>query len=71
MRPSALHFVDPTIPGISGRDLVQKSSQTFQAADSHAPSVASAARRFRVVRKALGHLDTRLLRDLGLDRGAS
>jgi len=71
MRPSGIHFVDPTIPGISGSDLIARSTQAVQASDSHTLSGAAGVRRFRAFRKALGHLDTHQLRDLGLDRGAS
>ena len=71
MRPSVIHFVDPTIPGISGPDLIARSTHAVQASDSRSLSGAGAARRFRAFRKALGHLDTHQLRDLGLDRGAS
>lgn len=71
MNPFPIHFVDPTIPGLSGRDLATRPNQAIQVSDPRTSTFASTARRFRVVRKALDDLDTRLLRDLGLDRGAS
>ena len=72
MRPFAIHFVDPTIPGISGRDLVGRSNQAIHAAHTHSGGVpAATARRYHAIRKALGDLDLHLLRDLGLDRSGS
>ena len=72
MRPLAIHFVDPTIPGISGSDLVGRSTQAIHAGHTRTGGApAAAARRFHAFRKALGDLDLHLLRDLGLDRSGS
>ena len=57
-------FVDPTIPGLSARDLVARGGFAFAAA---AEGLA-AWRRERIIRRDLRGLDPALLRDLGLDR---
>jgi hypothetical protein len=60
MTKMAIHFVDPTIPGLSGRDM-------------HADLVGlgGAGRTERLVSRGLRHLSVRLLRDLGLDRASA
>lgn len=59
MIPSAIHFVDPTIPGISGRDLVARLDGF------------GSERREHAIRRGLRGLGRQLLRDIGLDRSAS
>jgi hypothetical protein len=49
-----MHFVDLTIPGLSGRDLVRR------------PDI----RIYGRPRRELGRLDREMLRDIGLDRSA-
>ena len=64
MTDLASRFVDPTIPGLSGRDLLRRAgSLLLQAARGQA-----ALRRDLQIRQDLAHLDRNLLRDLGLDR---
>ena len=64
MTDLASRFVDPTIPGLSGRDLLRRAGDLLlEAARSGA-----AARRELRIRQDLAHLDRNLLRDLGLDR---
>ncbi len=65
---TAIHFVDPTIPGISGRDLVRRAAHAVQPIRGRAGRAIAAARRDFAIRKALAHLDRHQLRDLGLDR---
>lgn len=67
MTDLASRFVDPTIPGLSGRDLLRRAgSLLLEAARSQA-----ALRRDLQRRQDLAHLDRHLLRDLGLDRSRS
>ena len=60
MTEQFLHFVDPSIPGLSGRDLMGRLSKAVQA-----------SREEFVIRKDLAGLDSHQLRDLGIDRGAA
>lgn len=62
-------FVDPTIPGLSIRDLVEKAANAVQTRLDR-ESLASRHRDF-VVKRALAGLDRHQLRDLGLDRAAA
>ena len=69
MTQHTIYFVDPTMPGISGRDLIERAIKSV-----HAFHLGSAdrnpARSDRALRQGLARLDRNLLRDLGLDRGA-
>lgn len=67
----SLHFVDPTIPGISGSDLTEKAVRAVQSTIARPDGARRAARWDVAIRKALAHLDTHRLRDLGIDRGAA
>ncbi len=69
MTQQAIHFVDPTIPGISGRDLIERAIKTMQAwrIGAEKPDRAGAD---RTMRRDLSRLDRNMLRDLGLDRDA-
>ena len=67
---TAIHFVHPTIPGLSGRDLLRRATHAVQATCARAGRASATARSDFAIRKALAHLDRRQLRDLGLDRGA-
>lgn len=71
MTSLALHFVDPTIPGLSGRDLIQRAVQTVAAVCTAKDSPAKQAHRDFTIRHDLAHLDPRLLRDLGIDQNAA
>lgn len=71
MNPLRIHFVDPTIPGISGRDLVERAIESTQAAFSEAGNAFRVAHRSFALRKGLSGLDRHQLRDLGIDRDAS
>lgn len=66
-----IHFVDPSIPGISGRDLVERAIKSVQASYSGAGSAYRSLRQDFALRKGLSKLDRHQLRDLGIDRGAA
>ncbi len=66
-----IHFVDPTIPGMSGRDLIERAIESAQVPFSKAGGAYRAARRNFALRKGLSRLDRRQLRDLGIDRDAA
>ena len=67
----AIHFVDPTIPGLSGRDLIERSIESVQAIGTEAGNAYWAARRDFALRRGLSRLDRHQLRDLGIDRSAA
>jgi hypothetical protein len=67
----AIHFVDPTIPGISGRDLVRRDGAAFESAWLIAGRLCSTRQCERRLRQDLADLDLNQLRDIGLDRGAA
>ena len=64
MTDLASRFVDPTIPGLSGRDLLRRAGGLLLEATRRQ----AALRRDLQIRQDLAHLDRNLLRDLGLDR---
>ncbi len=68
MTQLAIHFVDPTIPGLSGRDLIERSIETVQATGTEAGGTYRAARQDFALRQGLSGLDRHQLRDLGIDR---
>ncbi len=70
MTSLAIHFVDPTIPGISGRSLVARAVEFVQTTRAEAETALHAARRDYAIRKGLARLDRHLLRDIGVDRDA-
>ena len=63
----AIHFVDPTMPGISGRDLIDRAVKSVQTSFGRAGDT----RRDFALRKGLSRLDRHLLRDIGFDRDAA
>ena len=63
---SASYFVDPTIPGLSLRDLQEKAAERIVTHGNATISHADLA-----IRRGLSHLDREALRDLGLDRAAA
>ena len=65
MTQRVLHFVDPSIPGLSGRDLIERPIKAVVPTDSRAHSPA------RTLRGDLSRLDRHQLRDLGIDRNAA
>jgi hypothetical protein len=67
MTQAILHFVDPSIPGVSGRDLARKAIRSVAGVRSRFGGTWGGAR----LRKDLSYLDLRQLRDIGLDRNAS
>ncbi len=67
----AIHFVDPTIPGLSGRDLIERTIESVPATGAAAGGAYRAARRDFALRQGLSGLDRHQLRDLGIDRDAS
>ena len=67
----AIHFVDPTIPGLSGRDLIERTIETVQATYNEAGGAYRAVRQDFALRQGLSGLDHHQLRDLGIDRNAS
>ena len=66
-----IHFVDPTIPGMSGRDLIERAIESAQATSGEDGSAYRAARKDFALRKGLSRLDRHQLRDLGIDRDAA
>lgn len=61
-------FGDPTIPGLSARDLARRAMDTAQALfGGERPG--SGHRDF-LIRHDMAHLDPEILRDIGLDRNA-
>ncbi|MGF1610823.1 MAG: hypothetical protein ACFCUQ_15585 [Kiloniellales bacterium] len=73
MTQLAIHFVDPSIPGLSGRDLplrLVEQAQYAWAACRGAGNALCEARRELCVRRALADLDRNQLRDIGVDRDA-
>lgn len=68
MRAPDLGFADPTIPGLSVRDLASRAADALQA-----PSAGNGKGRHRyyVLRHDLARLNQETLRDLGLDRGGA
>ena len=71
MNRPILHFVDPTIPGLSGRDLLERASQAIEARCASLAETYACWRRDHRLRHDLARLDRQVLRDVGLDRGAS
>lgn len=67
----AIHFVDPTIPGLSGRDLIERTIESVQAMGTEAGGAYRAARKDFALRQGLSRLDRHQLRDLGIDRDAT
>lgn len=67
----AIHFVDPTIPGLSGRDLIERTIKSVQATSAEAGNAYRAARQDFALRRGLAGLDRHQLRDLGIDRNAA
>lgn len=65
MFPSAI-FVDPTIPGLSIRDLQEKA--VARIVTGGGPVIPSADLE---IRRALADLDREALRDIGFDRSAA
>ena len=66
-----IHFVDPTIPGISGRDLTERAIESARATGGEAGGGYRVWRKDFALRKGLSRLDREQLRDLGIDRGAA
>ncbi len=71
MTHPAIHFVDPTIPGLSGRDLIERSIESVQGTYGEAGGAYRAARNDFALRQGLSGLDRHRLRDLGIDRDAT
>ena len=71
MNQSVIHFVDPTIPGLSGRDLAGCAAHAIDPGVAGRGGVLASVHRDFAIRKALADLDRHQLRDLGIDRGAS
>ena len=71
MNQSVIHFVDPTIPGLSGRDLAGRAAHAIDPGVAGRGGVLASMRRGFAIRRALADLDRHQLRDLGIDRGAS
>ena len=67
----AIHFVDPTMPGISGRDLIERAVKSALTTHERAGNVYRTMRRDLALRKGLSRLDRHLLRDIGIDRNAA
>ncbi len=71
MNQSVIHVVDPTMPGLSGRDLAGRAAHEIDPRVAGRGSVLASVRRGFAIRRALADLDRHQRRDLGLDRGAS
>ena len=67
----AIHFVDPTMPGISGRDLIERAVRSAQTTHARASNAYRSMRKDLALRKGLSRLDRHLLRDIGIDRNAA
>ena len=67
----AIHFVDPTMPGISGRDLMERAIRSVQATTGEAGNALRAVHRDFALRRGLAGLDRRQLRDIGIDRDSA
>ena len=67
MTQAILHFVDPSIPGVSGRDLARKAVRSIEGVRNRFGAKISGAR----LRKDLSNLDLHQLRDIGLDRNSA
>ena len=61
-------FVDPTIPGISIRDLQEKPVARITTGSGPGPAILSTDLK---IRRALSDLDSEALRDIGFDRAAA
>lgn len=70
MAQIALHFVDPSIPGISGRDLVERAVSAVQTSLGETRRGYQANRKDFAMRKDLSRLDRAQLRDIGIDRNS-
>lgn len=66
----ATHFIDPTIPGMSSSELIERASHSILDGCRAFSEDLAAWRREHAIRQALADLDTHQLRDLGLDRNA-
>lgn len=66
MHSGVPYFVDPTIPGLSVRDVTAHAIETVDP-----ESLGGDRHRGFLLRKALARLDGELLRDLGLGREAT
>ena len=67
MTQAILHFVDLSIPGVSGRDLARKAARSVEGIRNRCGAKIGAAR----LRKDLSNLDLHQLRDIGLDRNSA
>ncbi|MCG8692456.1 MAG: hypothetical protein MI806_31575 [Minwuiales bacterium] len=63
----ALNIADPTIPGLSGRDLAQRAARAARRISRGAFQ----RRHAKSPNDALTDLDVHQLRDIGIDRGAA
>ena len=70
MLSTVAHFVDPTIPGLSGRDLMSRPSDSGVSLSGLRETVYAKHREHRI-KRALADLNVHLLRDLGFDRSAA
>lgn len=70
MTQLAIHFVDPSIPGLSGRDLLLRLSALARTGGAKTAGALSGVRREIAQRRALADLDRNQLRDIGLDQDA-
>lgn len=66
----ATHFIDPTIPGQSSSELIERASHSILAGCRAFSEDLASWRREHAIKRALADLDVRLLRDMGLDRNA-
>ena len=71
MYQANIHFVDPAIPGISGRDMIERAITAVQSTYSGAGSNFKSLHNDFALRRGMAKLDRHQLRDLGIDRGAA
>ena len=71
MYQANIHFVDPAIPGISGRDMTERAIAAVQSTYGGAGGIFKSLHRDFALRRGMARLDRRQLRDLGIDRGAA
>lgn len=71
MLPTGPQIIDPTMPGVSPRDLTDKPVHAIVSTCPPAGGSLACGRRERALKKGLSALSAHQLRDIGLDRRSS